>query len=158
MEEKRIMVENMDEFWEKEQATFNVFMNTLYLYMDEHPKAFYDCDNGIKTCLDMYLHKGFTKEELDKHMGKLYKELEELLGEVSEAEINHEEGLYSCILTWNYPTHNYYIEFYYVYDGYEEEYYDLYFDEDDEDYEELYEDQELENHKISCGIHVYEEN
>ena len=154
MEEKRIMVEKIEEFWHKEEATFDKFMNIFYDYIEEHPKEFNDYDCGIKTDLDIYLNKGLGKRKLDKLTQNLYKKLVELIGEATVVTVNHEDGLYSITYIWEYPTHNYSVECFYVYKGYEEDYYDIDF-EDDYD-EEEYEIQEMENHKISCGLYVYE--
>lgn len=161
MEEKRIIVDNIDEFEDEEYSTYEKFLHIASRFMYTHPNEFCDDDSGIKTCLYLHLNKGYDKKKLDALSQELYKELVELLGEATKIEENHEEGFYSRCFEWNYPTYCYYVVWQYVYDGYEEEYYDIFFDEieqyDEDELEEIYEDEDLNKHRVGCGIEYYED-
>lgn len=157
MNEKRISVE--DQVWESENETFNKFRNLCYRFMYQHENDFCEDDNGHKPSIYLYLNKGYDQKKLDTLLDELYKELVELLGEATDIKTSHEEGFYSRDFEWNYPTHCYYVGMEYVYDGYEEKYYDISFDRieeyDEDELEEMFEDEDLNRHRIGCGIEIY---
>ena len=153
MNEKRISVE--EQVWER----FSKFKNICYRFMHQHEEDFCCDDNGHKPTLYLHLNKGYDQKKLDSLMDELYKELVELLGDAAIVGTSYEEGFYSRYIEWNYPTHCFYVVLEYVYDGYEEKYYDIFFDEieeyDEEELEEMFEDEDLNKHRIGCGIEIY---
>lgn len=156
MNEKRISVE--DQVWENENETFNKFRSICYRFMYQHENEFCDDDNGHKPSIYLYLNKGYDQKKLDAILDELYKEIVELLGEATKIETYHEEGFYSRDFEWNYPTHCYYVGLEYVYDGFEEKYYDISFDRideyDEDELEDIFEDEDLNKHRIGCGIAI----
>lgn len=155
MSEEKI-VEDFDQFWESEGATFEKFMDIFEGFISEHKKEIWDIDEDDGPGVEFYLNKGFSEKDLDNFFQELYKDVEKLLGEPTLKKKYPWEGIYLHCLEWNYPTHSYCMRFEYVYDGYEEMHYDINVEDYDyeEDYYMDYEVQEMLNHRVCCGLRI----
>lgn len=122
MVEEKIIVEDYDQFWESEEATFKKFVSFIETVMEEHISEIYDRE--VKSnILYLYLGKGLKKRKLDKISKDFYKKSLKYFEEPTTKIIGKNKGQYAIAYEWSYPTHTYTIAIVYVYDGYEEDYY-----------------------------------